>query len=137
MTTDEVQKVLSQPTRAVDLAKVCHEPCNESAALEVDDFELNGQHFVVRFWFSKPDARLQAVSLYAKQLDDANGNEVFTKMKRFLEASYSKPGSIAMKRGDFVISWTQPSTTITLYSNATNYVTIVYEERSDHEREKP
>jgi len=137
MTTDEVQKVLSQPTHAVDLAKVCHEPCNEGAALELDAFELTGQYFVVRFWFSKPDARLQAVSMYAKHLDDANGNEAFTKIKDFLGASYGKPGSIAMKHGDFVISWTQQSTTITLFSNATNYVTIVYEERSDHEGGKP
>ena len=133
MTPDEVQRVLSQSTRAADLAKVCHEPCNEGAALELDDFELNSQHFVVRFWFSKPDVRLQAVSMYAKQLDDSNGNEAFTKMKSFLEASYGKPASIAMKRGDFVISWTQPSTTITMYSNAANYMTVAYEERSDHE----
>jgi hypothetical protein len=137
MTTDEVQKVLSQPTHAVDLAKVCHEPCSEGAAVELDGFEINGQYFVVRFWFSKLDERLQAVSMYAKHLDDANGNEAFTKIKGFLEASYGKPGSIAMKHGDFVISWTQQSTTITLFSNATNYVTIVYEERSDHEGGKP
>jgi hypothetical protein len=133
MKPDEVQKVLSQPTRTADLAKICHEPCNEGAALELDDFELDGQHFVVRFWFSKPDTRLQGVSLYSKQLDDANGNEAFTKMKGFLETSYGKPASITMKRGDFVISWKLSSTTIILYSNSTNYVTIVYEERSDHE----
>jgi hypothetical protein len=80
--------------------------------------------------------RLQAVSMYAKQLDDANGNEAFTKMRSFLETSYGKPGSIALKRGDFAILWTLPSTTITLYSNATNNMTIVYKERSDKQNGK-
>ena len=61
--------------------------------------------------------RLQAVSMYAKQLDDTNGNEAFTKMKNFLETSYGTPGSIALKRGDFVISWTL----------AVNYHHVVFE----------
>jgi hypothetical protein len=136
MTPDEVQKVLSYPTSVADLAKVCREPCNEGKALEIDDYDLNGQHFIVRFWFTKLDVRLQAVSMYAKQLDDTNGNEAFTKMKGFLETSYGKPKSTALKRENFVISWTLPSTTITLYSNATNNMTIVYEERSDKENGK-
>ena len=135
MTPSDVQKVLSYPTSVADLAKVCRVPCNEGEALELDDYELNGQHFIVRLWFAKPDLRLRAVSMYAKQLDDANGNEAFTKMKSFLEASYGTPKSIALKLGDFVISWTQPSTTITLYS-ATNNLTIVYEQRSDKENGK-
>jgi hypothetical protein len=79
---------------------------------------------------------LQAVSMYAKQLDDTNGNEAFTKIKKFLETSYGTPGSISLKRGDFVITWSVPSTAITLYSNATNNLTIVYEERSDKEAGK-
>jgi hypothetical protein len=133
MTPDAVQRVLSYPTSPADLAKVCGEKCNEGAVLELNEYELNGQHFIVRFWFTKPDLRLDAVSMYAKQLDDANGNETFTKIKNFLETSYGKPGSVALKRGEFVISWTLPSTTITLYSNSTNYVTIVYGERSDKE----
>lgn len=136
MKPDEVQKVLSYPTSEADLAKVCRAPCNEGAALELDDYDLNGQHFTVRFWFAKPDMRLQAVSMYAKQLNDANGNEAFKKMKSFLETSYGTPGSTTMRRGDFVISWTLPSTTLTLYSNATNNMTIVYEERSDKESGK-
>jgi hypothetical protein len=75
--------------------------------------------------------------MYAKQLDDTNANEAFTKIKGFLETLYGTRGSIALKRGDFVISWTLPSTTIMLYSNATNNVTIVYEEeRSDKENGK-
>jgi hypothetical protein len=135
MTPDEVQKVLSYPTSVADLAKVCRGPCNDGEVLELDDYELNGQHFIVRLWFAKPDLRLRAVSMYAKQLDDADGNEAFTKMKSFLEASYGTPKSIALKLGDFVISWTQPSTTITLYS-ATNNLTIVYEERSDKKHGK-
>src|SRR6516225_4226659 len=83
MTPAEVQKILSYPTRIADLAKVCGTDCNEGAALELDDYQLDGQHFVVRLWFTKPDIRLQAVSLYAKQLDDANGNEAFSKIKKF------------------------------------------------------
>ena len=136
MTPDEVQKVLSYPTSVADLSKVCHEPCNEGAALELEDYDLNGQHFIVRFWFTKPDLRLQAVSMYAKHLDDANGNEAFPKMKNFLETSYGKPATISMKGGDFVISWTLLSTTITLYSNTTNGMTLIYEERSGKETGK-
>ena len=136
MTPDEVQKVLSYPTSVADLSKVCHEPCNEGAALELEDYDLNGQHFIVRFWFTKPDLRLQAVSMYAKHLDDANGNEAFPKMKNFLETSYGKPATISMKGGDFVISWTLLSTTITLYSNTTNRMTLLYEERSGKETGK-
>ena len=74
--------------------------------------------------------------MYAKQLDDTNGNEAFRKIKSFLETSYGTPGPTALKRGDFVISWTLPSTTITLYWNTTNNMTIVYEERSDKEKGK-
>ena|GEM_PF-6821155 len=136
MTPSEVQKVLSYPTSVADLAKVCGEKCDEGAALELDDYQLDGQHFVVRFWFTKRDMHLRTVSMYAKQLNDTNGNEAFTKMKSFFETSYGTPGSIALKRGDFVISWTLPLTSITLYSNATNYMTIVYEERSDQKSGK-
>jgi hypothetical protein len=136
MTPNEVQKVLSYPTSVADLAKVCGEKCDEGAALELDDYQLDNQHFAVRFWFTKSDMHLQAVSMYAKQLDDTNGNEAFTKIKTFLEISYGTPGSISLKRGDFVITWTIPTTTITLYSNATNNLTIVYEERTDKETGK-
>jgi hypothetical protein len=91
MTPNEVQKVLSYPTSVAELAKVCGEKCDEGAALELDDYQLDSQHFVVRFWFAKSDMHsciCQAVSMYAKQLDDTNGNEAFTKTKRFLETSY-------------------------------------------------
>jgi len=133
MTPSEVQKVLSYPTSVADLAKVCGEKCDEGAALELDDYQLDSQHFFVRFWFTKHDLHLRTVSMYAKQLDDANGNEAFTKIKSFLETSYGRPGPIALKGGDFVISWTLPSTTITLYWNATKNMTIVYEVRGDKE----
>ena len=136
MTPDEVQKVLSHPTSIADLAKVCHEPCNEGAALDLEDFDLNGQHFIVRFWFTKPDLRLQAVSMYAKQLDKKNGNEAFTKMKNFLETVYGSPKSVTLKHPDFVIKWVLQSTTITLYSNTTDQMTLVYEGRTDHESGK-
>jgi len=53
MTPSEVQKVLSYPTSVRDLAKVCGEKCDEGAALELDDYQLDSQHFLVRFWFTK------------------------------------------------------------------------------------
>jgi len=136
MTPDQVQKVLSSPTSAADLAKVCREPCNEAEALELDDYDLNGQHFTVRFWFGKPDSRLEGVSMHAKLLDHTNGNEALTKVKDFLETSYGAPGSIMMDRGHFVFLWTLPSTNITLYSDATNDMTILYEQRKEKEKSK-
>ena len=136
MTPDEVQKVLSYPTSVADLAKVCREPCNEGTALELDDYDLNGQHFIVRLWFGKPDMRLQAVSMYAKQLDKDNGNQAFTKIKNFLETVYGSPKSVTLKHPDFVIKWVLQSTTITLYSNTTDQMTLVYEGRTDHESGK-
>ena len=133
MTTDEVQKALSYPTFEADLEKLCSKDCQEGAALELDDYELNGQHFTVRFWFTKPDKRLQAVSMYAKQLDKDNGNAAFTKMKVFLEKVYGVPRSVGLMRGEFNISWALQSTTIRLHSNAADYMTIIYEERTDKE----
>ena len=133
MTPDEVQKVLSYPTSVADLAKVCGENCDEGAALEVGDYALNGQHFTVRLWFTKPDMRLNVVSMYATQLENSNDNTAFTKMKNFLENVYGSPRSMGLKRGYFVITWELPSTTITLHSNSTNEMTVVYEERTDKE----
>jgi len=136
MTPSEVQKVLSYPTSVADLARVCGEKCDEGAALELDDCQLDSQHFLVRFWFTKRDMHLRTVSMYAKQLGDTNSEETFTKIKSFLEASYGTPRSTALRNGDFVISWILPSTTITLYSNTTDNTTIVYEERSKKENGK-
>ena len=133
MTPDQVQKVLSYPTSIADLAKACRGPCNEGAALDLDDYDLNGQHFLVRLWFAEPDKHLQAVSMYAKQLDKSNGNEVFTRMKNHLESVYGRPKSIALDPDNFVVTWVQQSTAITLYSNATDRMTIVYEQRPDKE----
>ena len=59
------------------------------------------------------------------------------KIRNFLETSYGAPGSIAMDRGHFVFLWTLPSTNITLYSDATNDMTIVYEQRREKENGKP
>ena len=53
MTPDEVQRALSYPTSVADLASVCGEKCAEGAALQLDDYDLSGQHFMVRFWFTK------------------------------------------------------------------------------------
>ena len=133
MTPDQVQNVLSYPTSVADLAKVCRGPCNEGKALELDDYALNGQHFIVRLWFANPDMGLQAVSMYAKQLDKDNGNEAFTKMKNFLQTVYGSPASVTLKHGDFIVAWVQQATTITLYSNATDQMTIVYEQRTDRQ----
>jgi hypothetical protein len=131
MTPNEVQKVLSYPTSVADLTKVCRGPCNEGSALELDDYELNGHHFMVRFWFTNPDMRLQAVSMYAKQLDKDSGGGAFAKMRNFFETVYGAPKSISLKHEDFIITWVLQSTAITLYSNATDQLTIVYEERTD------
>jgi hypothetical protein len=132
MTPDQVQKVLSYPTFEADLAKLCGKECNEGAALELDDYESNGLHFTVRFWFSKPDKRLDAVSLFAKQLSDKD-NPAFSEMKHYLETAYGSPKSFALRQGYFEITWQLPSTVITLHSNTTDQLTIIYEKRSDKE----
>jgi hypothetical protein len=136
MTPDQVQKVLSYPTSVADLTKVCRGPCNEATALELNDYELNGQHFTVRFWFATPDMRLQAVSMYATQLDKGNGSQVFTKARNSLETAYGSPKSVTLKHGDFIVIWVLESTTITLYSNMTDQMTILYEERTDKDNGK-
>jgi hypothetical protein len=132
MTPDQVQKVLSYPTFEADLAKLCSKECNEGAVLELDDYELNGLNFTVRFWFSKPDRRLQAVSLFAKQLN-GNDNHAFTETKHFLETVYGSPKSFSLQHGYFDIKWNIPSTMITLLSNTTSEMTILYEESSGKE----
>ena len=53
MTPDEAQKAVGRPMSFADLAKVCDKACDEGAALELDDYNLNNQHFVVRLWFDK------------------------------------------------------------------------------------
>jgi hypothetical protein len=132
MTLDQVQKALSYPTFEADLAKLCGKECNEDAALELDDYESNGLHFTVRFWFSKSDKRLEAVSLFAKRLNDKD-NPAFSEMKRYLETVYGSPKSFALQQGYFEITWQLPSTVITLHSNTTDQLTIIYEKRSDKE----
>jgi hypothetical protein len=59
------------------------------------------------------------------------------KIKNFLETSYGASGSITMDRGHFVFLWTLPSTDITLYSDAANDITILYERRREKENGKP
>ena len=71
--------------------------------------------------------------MYAKQLHKDNGNAAFTKMKVFLEKVYGVPRSVGLMRGEFNISWALQSTTIRLHSNAADYMTIIYEERTDKE----
>ena len=130
MTPDEVQRVLSYPTSVADLASVCGEKCDEGAALQLDDYDLSGQHFMVRFWFTKPEMRLHAVSMYAKPSGDASDKGGFTKIKDYLQAVYGLPQSVGLNRGRFVYTWPLPSTTVTLNSNAPNQTTIVYEEKT-------
>jgi len=129
MTPDEVQRVLNHPTSLAELASVCGEKCDEGAALQLDDYDLNGQHFMVRFWFTKPEMRLHAVSMYAKPGSDAGDNGGFTKIKDYLQTVYGSPQSVELNRGRFVFTWPLPSTTVTLNSNAMNQTTIVYEEK--------
>jgi len=136
MTPDEVQKAVARPMFFADLAKVCDKPCDEGAVLELNDYDLNDQPFVVRLWFTKEDSRLHIVSMYAKRMDADGGNQSFSKMKSFLESTYGAPRSTSIKRGFFTIAWVWPSTIISLYSNATDQMTIVYAQRVDSETEK-
>ena len=129
MTPDEVQRALNYPTAVADLANVCGAKCDEGAALQLDDYDLSGQHFMVRFWFTKPDKRLHTVSMYAKPRGDGSDNGSFSKIKDRLQTVYGSPQSVGLDRGHFVATWTLPSTRITLYSNATDQVTVVYEEK--------
>jgi hypothetical protein len=133
MTPDQVQKELKYPTMVADLASVCGEKCDEGAALQLDDYDLSGQHFMVRFWFTKPNMRLHAVSMYAKARSDGSDNGDFSKIKDYLQTAYGSPQSVGLERGKFVITWVILSTKITLYSNATDKITIVYEEKTDKE----
>ncbi len=129
MTPDEVQRTLSYPTFAADLAKVCGPKCVEGAALELDDYDLNGQHFVVRFWFTRHDKRLHAVSMYAKP-ENGKDNITFANMKEFLETLYGLPQATQLKRGYFIFTWDLPSTKIILNANSTTKMTVVYEEKT-------
>jgi hypothetical protein len=126
MTPDEVQKALSYPTSVADLGKVCGEKCDEGAALELADYDLNGQHFMVRFWFTKSDVRLHTVSMYATKFE----NTAFTKTKIFLEHLYGPAKTTGLKRGYFTVIWELPSTVITLFSNTTDEMTVVYDTRT-------
>jgi len=130
MTPDEVQKVLSYPTSVADLAKVCGKNCGEGAALELADYDLNGQHFLVRLWFAKPDLRLHTVSMYATQLDEGKDNAEFATLKNYLSSLYGAPQETKLKQGYFIFIWDLSSTQITLYSDATTKTTLVYEERT-------
>jgi hypothetical protein len=130
MTPDQVQKVLNYPTFIADLAVVCGEKCDEGAALQLDDYDLSGQHFMVRFWFTKPDMRLHTISMYAKPRSDSSDNGGFTEIKDYLQTVYGSPQSVGLDRGRFIVTWALPSTTVTLNSNATNQTTIVYEEKT-------
>jgi hypothetical protein len=136
MTPDEVQKAIGRPMSFADLAKVCDKTCDEGAALELHDYGLNNQHFVVRLWFSKPDTRLHTVSMYEKKSDENIDSQSFQKMKTFLESIYGAPRSVSLRRGYFTVVWEMPSTKISLYSNAADQTTIVYEPPTDGETEK-
>jgi hypothetical protein len=132
MTPDQVQKVLGYPTHEGDMAKLCKKECNDGAALELDDYELKGVHFSVVFWFAKLDKRLQAVSMFAKELS-GNDNPAFSEMKLYMETIYGPPKSYVLQNGYFEITWKLLSTIITLHSNTTDQMTIIYEERSEKE----
>jgi hypothetical protein len=133
MTPDQVHNALNYPISVADLASVCGEKCDEGAALQLDDYDLNDQHFIVRFWFTKPDRRLHTVSMYAKPVDDAKESEAFGKMKNYLQSVYGPPKSVALERGNFIVRWALPSTRITLYSNPEDRITVIYDEKSGKE----
>ena len=132
MTPDQVQGALKYPALVADLAKVCGKKCDEGAALELENYDLNGEHFAVRLWFAATDMHLHLVSMYAKQPDD----KAFANIKESLEHSYGSPQSVTLKHGYFIVSWVRPSTIITLYSNAANELTIVYGENTEKQPEE-
>jgi len=136
MTPDEVQRALNYPTLAADLASVCSEKCDEGAALQLDDFELDDRHFIVRFWFTKQDIRLHIVSMYAKPPASGSGAGSFAQIKAYLQKIYGPARSISMDRGHFVVTWALTSTTITLYSDGSNDMSIVYQEKPSGEAGK-
>jgi hypothetical protein len=137
MTPDQVQKALKYPMLEADLASVCGEKCDEGAALQLDNYSLNDQHFMVRFWFTKPDRRLHTVSMYAKPDDNGKDNQAFGKMKDYLQMVYGMPGSVSLNQGNFLVTWSLPLTKITLYSNAENRITVIYDEKSAKEAGGP
>src|SRR5262249_7718545 len=130
MPPNEVQRVLNYQTSAVDLARVCGEKCDDGAALEVEDFVLDGQHFLVRLWFTNPELRLHTVSMYAKQSGSGNNDGGFAKIKGYLGGIYNAPRSTELRHGYFVVALGLGSTKITLYSNTTDTMAVVYEETS-------
>jgi hypothetical protein len=136
MTPEEVQKVFKYPTRRSDLSKVCGEKCEEGAALELEDYVLDGQHFMVRFWFAKADEHLHIVSMYAKKADHEIDSVTYGKIKQSYQSLYGSPRSVTLKDGYFIVSWVLPATMITLYSNTTSETTIVYQEAKEGENAK-
>jgi hypothetical protein len=136
MTPDAMQSVLKYPTRKADLSKVCGNKCDEGAALELDDYVLNDQHFLVRFWFTKNDVHLHTISMYAKEQNRDSTYDLFGTMKNYYQNAYGSPRDITLKSGYFIVSWALPETTITLYSNTTNEMTVVYQETKEGEKAK-
>ena len=136
MTPEEVQERLKYPTRRADLSKVCGEKCEEGAALELEDYVLDGQHFMVRFWFKQPNEHLHIVSMYEKAADHEIDSAAFGKLKQFYQDLYGSPRSVTLKGGHFIVSWTLPATMITLYSNTTSETSVVYEEAKEGENAK-
>jgi hypothetical protein len=135
MTLDDVQRILKYPASRADLAKVCGEACPEGAALELEDYVLSDQHFTVRLWFTKDDMQLHTISMYAKRMDKESYLTAFEKIKRFSEGLYGPPRSVTLKHGNFKVLWALKSTKITLYSNATDEMTLVYEENIEGKTE--
>ena len=89
-----------------------------------------GSTAMVRFWFTKTEKRLHAVSMYEKLGSDASNNGGFRKLKDYLQTVYGSPQSVGLDHGRFVFTWLLPSTTVMLNSNATNQTTIIYEEKT-------
>jgi hypothetical protein len=126
MTPGQLERVVDN-TEPADLSKVCGTKCGEGAALQRENYALNDQHFTVRFWFSKDELRLHAISMYAEGLKNDDG-AAFASVKQFYTNLYGTPGSVMLKHGYFVMSWSLTPTIVTLYSNGANELSVVYEE---------
>jgi hypothetical protein len=131
MTPDEVQRALKYPTVPQDMTETCSEPCQDGAALDINDYDADGQHFKVRFWFTKPGLRLATISLYAKPIHtgDLAGIILYSKMYELLLKTYGAPQNATQQGNELSTIWVLPLTSIELHSNTLDYMTVLYQSR--------
>jgi hypothetical protein len=130
MRPNEVQTALRYPTVPTDMTNSCPEPCRDGAALDINDYDVDGQHFRVRFWFTKLGLHLNTISLYAKPIQEDSGIILYNKIDKLLLKTYGAPQSVIQEGGTMSTTWVLPSTSIELNSNTLDYMTVVYQART-------